>query len=255
MTVREVPRRAFVLLAVAVAGCATSAPVTEDFPALRYSYLPLLKLNVATIEIENEWRPGGGPDHVESLAPETPLAALRQMAKDRLGAYGTSGKAVFIIQDASLVRDNGKLIGSFAVRLDVFSADGTQAGFAEARVSQSANAPSGEGEVLREALYTLTSQLMNAMNVEFEYQLRKNLDAWLVQSSATPAAIQAAPLPEPGSAAPPPAPAAPAPGAPAAPQPPTSSTGPKPGVLGTLPISPGQTPSAPTPLMPQTLSP
>ncbi|MGH7118424.1 MAG: hypothetical protein ACREFP_05490 [Acetobacteraceae bacterium] len=249
MTVREVPRRAFVLLAVAVAGCATSAPVAENFPALRYNYLPLLKLNVASMEIENDWQPGDAPDHVESYAPETPLAALRQMAKDRLGAYGTSGKAVFVIQDASLVRDNGMLTGSFAVRLEVLSADGTRAGFAQARVSKSANAPSGEGEALRQALYSLTSELMNSMNVEFEYQLRRNLGAWLVQSSATPAAIEAAPLPEPGAQT------APAPATSAAPAPSAPSAAPKPGILGTLPISPGQATPAPTPLMPQTLSP
>lgn len=255
MTVRGVPRRAFVLLAVAVAGCATSTPVVENFPPLRYNYLPLLKLNVASIEIENEWQPGDEPDHVESLAPETPLAALRQMAKDRLGAYGTSGKAVFVIQDASLLRDNGNLTGSFAVRLDIFAADGTKAGFAEARVSQSAPAPSGEGEALRQALYNLTQKLMNSMNVEFEYELRRHLGSWLVQSSATPASIEAAPLPAPGTNGTPPPETAPAPGAPAAPTPSPSSTAPKPGVLGTLPITPGQPGSAPVPLVPKTLGP
>lgn len=253
MTVHGVPRRAFVLLAAALAGCATSAPVAENFPSLRYNYLPLLKLNVASIEIENNWQPGDEPDHVESFAPETPLAALRQMAKDRLGAYGTSGKAVFVIQDASLVRDDGTLTGSFAVRLDVFAADGTKAGFAEARVSQSEPAPSGEGEALRQALYSLTGQMMNAMNVEFEYQLRRNLGKWLVQSSATPASIAAAPLPAPGTEPQQLAPPVSPPGTGAAPSPP--STGPKPGILGTLPVSPGQAAPAPVPLVPKTLSP
>ena len=262
MTVRGVPRRALILLALAVAGCATGAPVGDNFPPLRYNYLPVLKLNVASIEIENEWQPGDEPDHVESVAPETPLAALRQMAEDRLAAYGTSGRAVFVIEDASLEHDGSSLTGSFAVRLDVYSANGTKAGFAEARVTQSAHAPSGGEAALRQALYNLTQALMNTMNVEFEYQLRRNLGEWLVQSSATPASIEAAPLPPPGAegngtpaspaAQPSSAPAAPA-GAPAA------SGQPQPGILGTLPVSPSTgAPAAaapgPTPLVPQSLS-
>ncbi len=256
MTVRGVPRRALMLLAVAVTGCATGAPEGENFPPLRYNYLPVLKLNVASIEIENEWQPGDEPDHVESLAPETPLAALRQMAKDRLGAYGTSGKAVFVIEDASLVRDGPELSGSFAVRLDVYSADGTKAGFAEARAAQSAHAPSGEGQAFRQALYDLTGRLMNTMNVEFEYQLRRSLGDWLAQSSTTPAAIESAPLPAPGATGAAPAPAAAPSGTPPAPAAvPPAGAGPQPGILGTLPVSPGPASSGPVPLLPQAVSP
>lgn len=250
MTIFGVPRRAFVLLAVAVAGCASGAPVGENFVPLRYNYLPVLKLNVASIEIENEWQPGDEPDHLESLAPETPLAALRQMAKDRLAAYGTSGRAVFVIEDAALVRHGSKLSGRFAVRLDIYSADGTKAGFAEARVAQSAPAPSGEGAALRLSLYNLTQSLMKAMNVEFEYQLRRSLGEWLVQSSASPAAIEATPLPAPGSNSIPPASTGPTTSSPA----PSVGT-PQPGILGTLPIAPGQPSSAPVPIVPKTLSP
>ncbi|MGH7079146.1 MAG: hypothetical protein ACREFU_13765 [Acetobacteraceae bacterium] len=252
LAVRLLRRRAFLVLPLAVASCATGAPVGENFPALRYTYLPELKLNVASIEIENEWQPRGDVDHVESLAPETPLAALRQMAKDRLAAYGTSGKAIFVIEDASLVRQGSNVVGTFAVRLDVYSANGTTAGFAEARVSQTAHAPSGTGPPLREALYSLTRQLMNTMNVEFEFQLRRTLGEWLVSSAATPGTIEAAPLPGPGGNA-----AASVPGAPQA-GPPASGVAPglapQPGVLGTLPVSPSPS-QGPIPLIPKPISP
>ncbi|MGH7070613.1 MAG: hypothetical protein ACREFO_11430 [Acetobacteraceae bacterium] len=246
--VRALRRRAFLILPLALASCATSAPVGENFAALRYTYLPELKLNVASIEIENEWQPSGDVEHLESLSPETPLAALRQMAKDRLAAYGTSGKAVFVIQDASLVRQGSDLVGSFAVELDIYSANGTKAGFAEARVSQTAHAPAGTGPALRQALYDLTRKLMNTMNVEFEYQLRRTLGEWLVSSSVTPATIETAPLPGPGASAVAPAqtPGVPRTGGAGA----GVAPGPQPGVLGTLPVSPPVS-QGPIPLIPK----
>lgn len=256
LAVRALRRRTFLLLPLAVASCATGTPEGENFAALRYTYLPELKLNVASIEIENEWQPEGDVDHVESLAPETPLAALRQMAKDRLAAYGTSGKAIFVIQDASLVRQGSNLVGTFAVRLNVYSANGTTAGFAEARVSQTAHAPSGTGPALREALYALTRQLMNTMNVEFEYQLRRTLGEWLVSSSASPGTIEAAPLPGPGGNAAAPASGTPPAGPPATGAAPSSGAQPGhvPGVLGTLPVSPPAS-QGPIPLVPKSASP
>ena len=242
MTGRGLRRRMVLALVLAPSlalwGCGGGGPENVSFAPLRYNYLPVLKLNVSSISIEDDWQPSDDADHVESLSPETPAAALRQMGEDRLGAYGTSGKAVFVIEDASLVRNGSELDGSFAVRLDVYSADGTRAGFAEARVSQTEPAPGGEGVPFRSALYDLTRHMMNSMNVEFEYQLRRTLGEWLVQGSAAATPIEAQPLPGPGqqSAAPtaPPAPAGPSP-----------ATGPQPGVLGTLPLSPPQSTTTP----------
>jgi hypothetical protein len=233
MIARALPRRSLLLVPLVLAGCGTGGPEPVSFAPLRYNYLPVLKLKVAAITIENEWQPIAGADHLESLSPETPAAALRQMANDRLAAYGTSGKAVFVIEDASLVRTGSDLNGSFAVRLDVYSGNDTRAGFAEARVSRSEPSPSGEGSALRQALYDLTSRIMQTMNVEFEYQLRKTLGDWLVQGTAAPTPIRAESLPSPGAASAPPAPAV-------APSPRTAAPTPRSGVLGTLPLGPTQ---------------
>lgn len=241
-------------LPLVVAACAESTPAPVSFAPLRYTYLPLLRLNVATIAIQNAWQPDMTANHLESLSPETPLTALRQMAKDRLAAAGDSGRAVFTITDASIVGDGGELTGSFAVRLNVSSGDGLKSGFAEAHTTRTVAEPATEGPELRAALYDLVRTMMQTMNVDFEYQLRRSLGSWLVAADgaanpAGPSSIEAQPLAAPGTTAPAPTPAAPTPLAPPAP----TSIAPSPpaapgtpalpeGVLGTMPMplhSPG----------------
>ncbi len=244
MTVRGLPRRTLLALALALSGCGTSGPEITSFPPLRYNYLPVLKLKVSAISIEDDWQPSGGPDDLTSLAPETPDAALRQMAEDRLGAYGTSGRAVFVIEEASLSRVGSELDGAFAVRLDIYSEGDTRAASAEARVARSEPWPATSRVTVRQALYDFTRRMMDSMNVEFEYQIRRTLGEWLVSESATPTPVESQPLQAPGAQAPSVTPS-PAP----APAPPTSSTtspqGPQPGILGTLPLGPAPTTGAP----------
>ena len=249
MTVRGLPRRSLLAVALALSGCGTTGPEITSFPPLRYNYLPVLQLKVASISIEDNWQPSGGPDDLTSLAPETPDAALRQMAEDRLGAYGTSGRAVFVIEEASLSRVGPDLDGAFAVRLDIYSGGDTRAGFAEARVSRSEPWPASSRATVRQALYDFTRRMMDSMNVEFEYQIRRTLSNWLIQGSAAPAPVESQPLQAPGTSAPAPAPNPAAPNTPSAPAPAapatSSTTGPQPGILGTLPLGPAPTTSTP----------
>jgi hypothetical protein len=43
-------------------------------------------------------------------------------------------------------------------------------------------------------LYDMTKSLMDRMNVEFEYQVRRSLAGWLLPAGAPPAAVQQQPL-------------------------------------------------------------
>jgi hypothetical protein len=116
------------------------------------------------------------------------------------------------------------------------------AGFAEARVARQ---KTGDIEDLRSALYDMTKQMMDSMNIEFEYQVRHNLKDWLVSSSAAPTPVQQQnlALPPGASAAPTPAPAMPAPAAASR----SPGLSPQPSILGTIPA--GAVPP-PTPLLP-----
>ena len=230
------------LLPLLLFACGEEPPPPASYPPLSYSYLTPLRLNVASIEIENRAVPTG-PDDVAALSPVTPVAALEQMAHDRLFAAGTSGSAVFVIDDASILRQpDGALSGSLAVHLNIDTAAGHRAAYAEARVSR-IRTPGGD-EDLRTSLYQLTKQMLDDMNVEFEYQIRRSLKDWLLSSNptASPAPVQQQPLPPPGAGTAPPSsslPLLPPASSPAPPAPPASSS------LGSLPLLPPPTPISP----------
>lgn len=181
-------RRSFVLLLpLAAAGCGgdDALPARDGFPPLTYGYLTPLRLNVASIEEA----PPPPPGPFDDSNPAPPAQALLRMAQDRLTAGGTLGRAVFTIDQASITRSRGGLDGVMAVHLDVFTSEGSRAGFAEARVSRRAE---GIGD-LRSALYDMTVQMMQDMNVEFEFQVRQSLRDWLQEATTAPP--PAAPLP------------------------------------------------------------
>ncbi len=187
-------RRALLLpLLLTACGGGGEAPV---FAPLRYDYLPPIPLNVATIEVQQRFIPAGVPPDVSGRDPVPPADALRAMAIDRIKAFGTSGRAVFAILDASLTRQGDVIHGAMAVSLTVFAADDTQGGFAEARVQRTRT---GSIDNIRAALYELTTTMMDDMNVEFEFQVRHNLRDWLASTTAPDTPVQQAPLDQPAS--------------------------------------------------------
>ena len=173
----SLPRRTALLLPWVVAACGGDAPA-RAMPPLRYDYLPPLRLNVATVDVGN----APPPSPVEAQSPAPLGATLRQMALDRLAAGGISGRAVFTIDAAGVDRSSDHLDASMAARLEIFTDDGARAGFAEARVTRS----SITGGNLRETLYDLTRLMMDDMNVELEFQIRRSLRNWLQDPTAAP---------------------------------------------------------------------
>lgn len=173
----KLPRRMALLLPWAAAACGGDAPA-RAMPPLRYDYLAPLRLNVAVVDVGD----APPPSPVEALSPAPVGATLRQMALDRLAAGGSSGRAAFVINTAQVDQSSRGLTGLMAVRLDILTAEGAPAGFAEVRVSRSASA----GDDLRGALYDLTRQMMDDMNVELEFEIRRSLREWLQDPTAAP---------------------------------------------------------------------
>lgn len=192
MRTGHLTRRFVLLLPPALATCSSEPdPIYEP---LRYNYLPPLQMNVAGIQIEERFVPAGVPPDVTSQDPVPPIEALRSMANDRLQAFGTANKAVFSILDASLTRENDTVAGSMAVSLTILDDSGTQLGFAQAQVQSRQTGRIGN---LHTLLYDMTKSMMNDMNIEFEYQIRRNLKNWLTQGAAPDTPVEQAPLEQP----------------------------------------------------------
>jgi hypothetical protein len=201
-------RRFVLLLPVALAACGEEEQTVYD--PLRYNYLPPIQLNVASIDVQQRFIPAGVPPDVSGLDPAPPIDTLKAMANDRLQAFGTANRAVFAILDASMAREDDVVTGSFAVSLTILDDSGAQLGFAEARVQ---SRHTGQIDNIRGVLYDVTKAMMSDMNVEFEYQIRKNLKAWLTSDVAPPTPVEQTPLggTAPGQAPPDQGPSSPAP--------------------------------------------
>jgi len=195
-----IARRTALLLPVALAACVgDDAPVRTSFPDLHYDYLTPLRLNVGTVEVVD-----GPPGPLDAQNPAPPGAALRRMAQDRIGAGGSTGRAVFTIDTATITRGGPGLSGIMAVHLDILGPESGRVAFAEARVFRGTALPR-RGD-LRGTLYDLTRAMMDDMNVELEFQVRRNLRDWLQEATTAPAPapVQQQDLSAPGRAGPPP---------------------------------------------------
>jgi hypothetical protein len=211
MTSRPLPRRLVVpllattplLLPALLGGCAEQTqPIV--FAPLSFAYLRKLRLNVANVAIDNEWRPqpASGGQHVEAQSPIQPVDALTQMARDRLVPAGTDGRATFVIDDASLLQVTDNFEANFAIHLDLRSNDGTRTGYTEARVSRTRTISDYSQAAIPGELYDLVKSAMGDMNVEFEYQVRKSLKDWLLSdepTAPTPPPVQQQELSPPSS--------------------------------------------------------
>ena len=182
-------RRSFLLLPLIIAQCGSEPE--RSFEPLSYNYLPPIQLNVAAISIERRFIPAGVSPDVSNQDPMPPIEALTSMANGRLRAFGTTNKAVFAILDASLTRDRDVVSGSMAVSLAILDDSGAQLGFAEARVQSRST---DRGSDLRPVLYDITKAMMDGINVEFEYQVRRNLKDYLTRAVAPDAPVEQSPL-------------------------------------------------------------
>ena len=189
-------RRAALLLPLFAAACSSTPP--RVFAPLRYDYLDPILLDVGLLDINDHWRPAGSND-VGAQSPAPPVPTLVAMARDRLKPAGASGRAVFTINNAAIIRSDDTLIGNFSVRVDILDADGKPEAFAEARVART-RAGLGSRSEFPGLLYDFVKAMMDSMNVELEYQIRRQFGKLLLSApgGALPAPVQQEALPGPG---------------------------------------------------------
>lgn len=95
---------AAVLIAVslALAACEFAAN-SPKYPELSFTHLPQIRLDVAQIEVVNEYLSPSKPPNVEHLFPTPPSVVAERWGRDRLRAVGATGKARVVIRRASVV--------------------------------------------------------------------------------------------------------------------------------------------------------
>lgn len=181
------------IIAMAVGGCETS-PAGRRFPELTYAHLGKIPLDVARIDIADEYQEPLRPPNVDHLFPTPPERAMRRWATDRLTATGTPDRyARFVIQDAKVIET--ELPRTRGVR-GAFTTDQTQrydltlsaaieireergdyrSGYATASTSRSRTVAEDITVNDRERIwFEMLEQAMNDLNAELERQIRGNL--------------------------------------------------------------------------------
>jgi hypothetical protein len=182
-------RRAFLALPL-LAACANEQPAGPFVPPgpPSYGHLTPLRLKVGKLEFQE---PGTGTAFfVDQSALLQPAAVMLRMAQDRLSAAGGPGKARFLIQTASLTRESSASGGVFSpasetfrcvmrCQVEIISAEDATLATTSAEATRAVTGPvrdAGERAALAERAVKLAGQ---DLNVEFEYQLRRHLRAWL----------------------------------------------------------------------------
>ncbi|MFT9418558.1 hypothetical protein [Acetobacter sp.] len=201
---------AFVLPA-ALAGCADQ-PQPTRFAPLSYDYLGQIHLNVATLDVVDNSVANPEPGDIGYKSPSPPDHTLRQMAADRLIATGNAtatSTAHFVIDRAFILHQpGGTLDGQMDIHLDILNPEGRRVATASAQATQTLHPDPSQTVESPANLYEITKDMMQTINVEFEYQIRHSLNKWLVDAGGTPMnnAIQTQPLTGAPDATPPAAP-------------------------------------------------
>lgn len=197
----QIVRRAFVAVLLAGLNACASGSSVPPPPAAPpdFTFLNRLRLDVAEVLVEDRLPPPGPNDRGARARP--PVADyLRAVARDRLLAEGTSGRAVASLQDASITEvrlpTQGSLFtteidtrydGRMKLRVDVIGADGTPEGFTEAQVTRSQTVLENVDEAGRARIVQdMAKQLADAMNVELEFQARRGLGQALLTGPRAP---------------------------------------------------------------------
>lgn len=93
---------ALILVSTLLAACDTPQPAPK-FDEISFKDLPPIRLNVARIDVANEYVMPFKDPNVEHQMPVAPGAAVERWAGDVLQAVGTVGSAVMVIHEAAVI--------------------------------------------------------------------------------------------------------------------------------------------------------
>ncbi|MBH62577.1 MAG: hypothetical protein CL569_09035 [Alphaproteobacteria bacterium] len=185
-----------VLLLIGLTSCAVPAP-TPTYPEITFSHLPTIRLNVAEVDIIENYVPPHRAPNVDHLFPITPMAALRQWVVDRIEAAGQTRRGRVIIEDARVVavalpvrkglqglfykEQEVRYDAAMEARVEVRSDRGYRDSFATARVVRSKTVPEEMTLAEKDELFfKLTEDLIKELNSVLEANIREHMGKDLI---------------------------------------------------------------------------
>jgi hypothetical protein len=185
------------LAASSLAACSDS-PSRQRLPELTYGHLGTFRLDVARIDIVNQYRSPLTAPHVDHVMPIPPERTLERWARDRLAATGAAGAiARYTIEDAKMIETELKrtqgVRGAFttdqaqrydlsmAASLEILDDRGLiRQAYASAAATRFRTVPEGISINEREKVwFDLVEASMNDINAELDRQIRANMARFL----------------------------------------------------------------------------
>ena len=175
---------------LAIAACVPPA-TKPSFPDIRFTDQPKLRLDVAAIEVVDDYHPTFQAPNVDHLFPVPPQRAAENWAHDRLEATGTTRRARVRIIDANvketeLPRTQG-ITGAFTtdqaqrydatleMSVEILNDRGLPERTVTAKSSRTQSVAEGITPNERDTVwYNMTKQLLADQNRELEKQMRAN---------------------------------------------------------------------------------
>ena len=176
---------------------ACETPVaTQKLPKITFVHLQPLNVDVASIEIVNQFSSLMKAPHIEHKLPTSPAKALIQWVKDRLKATGKFGNLRVFIEDASATETQLDLDKSlkgqftkqqshlykFSLRATALLTDASGIHLGSAKATATHSATIREDISLNErqrAWFELMDRLINDFNHQMEASLNQHLGRWL----------------------------------------------------------------------------
>jgi hypothetical protein len=159
-------------------GCGGREPPPPAPRIQGYAWLTPLRLNVADLEVIEQ--PVDG--RVDPPAPLVPSAEVARMGRDRLIPSGTTGRARFVVEAATLIHSGDAIAVLLRARVEVLDND-RRVAFAVAEVRRNLTGAGGSGSARARAAEEVVARAMDDLNVEFELQVRRNLRDWLLDTT------------------------------------------------------------------------
>ena len=93
--------------------CASAPPVTSVLPDLTFAQLQPVALNVAKIEVFEEYKPGSKTGNIEHEFSPAPLAVARRIVDEKLQAQGSNRVLRVFIEEASVISTPQPVVKNF----------------------------------------------------------------------------------------------------------------------------------------------